>query len=69
MSDNPLVATMKKYHIPLTRQNYLHVNGMGKPKQLGPEEEADLPPFAQLSYPTHEEQAAEKEKAEAKDDE
>ena len=68
MSDNPLVAVMKRYHIPLTRAEYLKLNGMGKPKQLGPEEEADLPPFAQLAYPTHEEQAAEEEKAESKED-
>ena len=44
MTDEPLMRLMKKYDIPLTRENYLRLAYMGEvPEQLSAEQEADLP--------------------------
>ena len=44
VTDNPLKRLMKKYDIPLTRENYLELAYMGEvPEQLSAEQEADLP--------------------------
>lgn len=49
MSDSPVKDYMKKHGIPLTRQNYLDIDHMGKPPaQLSPELEAELPTELQL---------------------
>ncbi len=46
--DDPLVRVMKRYNIPITRENYLDLAYMGEaPEQLGAEQEADLPPSLQ----------------------
>jgi hypothetical protein len=44
MTDHPLMRLMKKYDIPLTRENYLNLAYMGEvPEQLSAEQDADLP--------------------------
>ena len=44
MTHHPLMRLMKKYDIPLTRENYLNLAYMGEvPEQLSAEQEADLP--------------------------
>ena len=49
MTDEPLMRLMKKYDIPLTRENYLRLAYMGEvPEQLSAEQEADLPVELQL---------------------
>jgi hypothetical protein len=54
--DSPLLAAMRKYKIPMTREEYLKLNYLGHvPDEIGPEEEADMPEQFQLRYPTHEE--------------
>ena len=41
---NPVIEAMKKYRIPLTRENYLELAYMGEPpKELTAEEELELP--------------------------
>ncbi|MGA9389383.1 MAG: hypothetical protein WBV69_02955 [Candidatus Sulfotelmatobacter sp.] len=55
----PLLAVMRKYKVPMTREEYLRLKfGGNVPDEIGPEEEADLPEQFQLRYPTHEEAAA-----------
>jgi hypothetical protein len=45
---DPLVATMRYYSIPVTRENYLELAYMGEvPEELGAEVEAELPPEIQ----------------------
>ncbi|MGB8630157.1 MAG: hypothetical protein WCD69_12315 [Xanthobacteraceae bacterium] len=42
---DPVLARMRRFNIPLTRQNYLDLAHMGKvPDPLGAEEEAELLP-------------------------
>ena len=44
MTDEPLMRLMKKYDIPLTRENYLKLAYVGEvPEPLSAEQEADLP--------------------------
>ena len=44
MTHHPLMRLMKKYDIPLTRENYLHLAYMGVvPEQLSAEQEAGRP--------------------------
>lgn len=41
---NPVVEAMKKYNIPITRENYLDLAYMGEPpKELTAEQELELP--------------------------
>jgi len=55
-------AMMRTHRVPLTRENYLTFAYLGKPpKQLSPEEEAELPARFRLAFPTVEEQVAESE--------
>jgi hypothetical protein len=61
--DNPMIAVLKHYGAPLTRQEYLNTAYMGKPPaKLDPESEAELPQdarFMAFRPVTHEERAAE----------
>jgi hypothetical protein len=42
---DPVLAMMRDYGIPMTREKYLRLAYMGDPpEELGPEEEANLPP-------------------------
>ena len=51
-TDDPLVSLMKRFNIPITRENYLNLAYMGEvPEELGAEQEADLPP--EIQRPTH----------------
>lgn len=41
---NPVIEAMKKYKIPITRENYLDLAYMGEPpEELSAEEELELP--------------------------
>lgn len=41
---NPVIEAMKKYKIPMTRENYLDLAYMGEPpEELSAEEELELP--------------------------
>ena len=58
--ENAIVAMMKAYDIPMTREHYFDLAYLGKPPvdedgELDPELEAELPKQFQLRYPTHEE--------------
>ncbi|MGB8613040.1 MAG: hypothetical protein WCD60_15600 [Pseudolabrys sp.] len=49
MTHHPLMRLMKKYDIPLTRENYLNLAYMGEvPEQLSAEQIADLPVELQM---------------------
>lgn len=52
---SPIVALMREFGAPLTRDEYLRWNSLGKPKKLTAEGEADLP--SRFAYPvvSHEE--------------
>jgi hypothetical protein len=64
-SENAVEALMRAFRIPLTRENYLNLNYLGKPpKVMSPEEEAELPVRFQLPFPTIEEQVAEQQEKE-----
>lgn len=46
---DPILDWMKKYGVPLTRENYLDLNYLGNvPDEIGPEIEAELPREVQL---------------------
>ena len=54
MTHDPLKRLMKKYDIPLTRENYLELAYMGEvPEQLSAEQEADLPIELQRTPPNN----------------
>ena len=54
----PLLAVMRRYKVPMTREEYLKLKFEGNvPDEIGPEEEAELPEQFQLRYPSHEEMA------------
>jgi hypothetical protein len=45
---DPLVRLMKRFGIPVTREDYLELAYMGEvPKELSAEQEAELPPEIQ----------------------
>jgi hypothetical protein len=44
-TDDPVLAAMKEYGIPLTRENYIELAYLGDKTELGPEEEANLSVF------------------------
>ena len=51
MTNEPLKRLMKKYDIPLTRENYLNLAYMGEvPEQLSAEQIADLPVELQMEH-------------------
>lgn len=62
MSDNAIVATMKYFKLPMTRQTYVGLAKVGRPtSKLDPESEAELPDeprFKAFRETTHEEVAA-----------
>jgi hypothetical protein len=44
-SDDPLIKLMRRFNIPVTREDYLNLAYMGEvPSPLSAEQEADLPP-------------------------
>ena len=44
IASDPIVKLMKRYQIPVTRENYLNLAYMGEvPVELSAEQEADLP--------------------------
>jgi hypothetical protein len=51
------LALMREFGAPLTREEYLKWNGLGKTYKPSPEEEAELPKRFQLPQTTHEEVA------------
>lgn len=55
MTFSPVLALMKEAGAPLTRDEYLRFNNLGKKTKVSPEEEAELP--TRFAYPvvTHEE--------------
>lgn len=68
---DPIVEVLKHYGEPVTRENYLGLNYLGKPPgHLPPEEEAALPKddvrFMLLPPTTHEEEAQEDAELEKK---
>lgn len=40
---DPVLALMKRYGIPVTRENYIEMAYLDENRKLGPEEEANLP--------------------------
>lgn len=64
MSDNAIVATMKYFKLPMTRQTYVGLAKVGRPTgKLDPESEAELPnePRFQAHREVTHEEVAEKE--------
>lgn len=61
MDFSPIAALMKEYGAPMTRDEYLKWNSLGKSKKVSAEEEAELP--KRFAYPvvTHEELPPKKE--------
>lgn len=59
MAENPLVAVMKKFKVPMTREEFLKLRNGGKSSRSGPEDESEMPERFKQSFPTHEEKAAE----------
>jgi len=58
---SPIMALMKEYGAPMTRDEFVKWNNLGKSKKVSAEEEAELP--ARFAYPvvTHEELPQRKE--------
>lgn len=55
-------ALMKKFNVPMTRQNYLEIENLGRAKEPDPETESEIPDeprFKPFPETTHEEVAAE----------
>lgn len=52
---SPVTALMAEYQVPMTRDNYIRMNNLGKQAKVSPEEEAEMP--TRFAYPvvTHEE--------------
>src|ERR1700675_1340457 len=55
MKDSPILALMKEYGAPLTRDEYLKFNGLGKSNKVTPEEGVELPNPFQYPVVSHEE--------------
>jgi len=58
-------ALMKKFNVPMTRQNYLEIESVGRAKKPDPETESEIPDepgFKSFPETTHEEVAAEESK-------
>lgn len=55
MTFSPILALMKEVGAPLTRDEYLKFNNLGKKSKVTPEEEAELPNRFQYPVVTHEE--------------
>jgi len=59
---DPIGDIMRKYKIPMTRENYVALNHLGESADATPEEDAETPTRFQPHYPTHEELEREKGK-------
>ncbi len=65
MSVDPVEAWMVENKVPLTRENYLQVNYLGKPPQsIDPEVESGFPSWAQLPEWRAEEDESDDEESE-----
>lgn len=67
--DNPIVAAMRYFKLPMNRQTYLSLANLGRPGKLDPESEDSLPNeprFKEYPETTHEEIAAQEKDAEKK---
>jgi hypothetical protein len=62
MPFDPIGDVMRKYKIPMTRENYVALNHLGETAEATPEEDAETPTRFQPHYPTHEELEREKGK-------